>query len=387
MKFFHVSGLKEIDEVQEKVDLLISEDSANSVREVLKPFGLVVLSLKEYYSDIKEFGLVEFKYDLEGRSIYGVLSEKKVRDGYHLLHKYGFPIIYINNLANPLTDDKISLVLDKLQKEVNLHEEEKNAELEKKSKKSKKSNIDKSVEKSLEKAKSIIETVIQDYEDFKVEYSDFLTVQKTKKTDDIIGKIKTIRMGGNVDKMGILVEQVLSFMENIEEEYLAYSKNSETNSMNDEIIDELDFVVEYGKYKKSKKFTEVGSFTDVKKTKNDNYYAALGKPGIYLKVLYKELSTKFSSLSYFSNIFYKFIDLLLLFLLIEISIYYVYLNINDGNTSGAFFYMINIGIFGILFWVIKLITNNSFILNIILFVVVVILFLFVRSLFLNTLAI
>lgn len=387
MKFFHVSWLKEIDEVQEKVDLLISEDSANSVREVLKPFGLVVLSLKEYYSDIKEFWLVEFKYDLEWRSIYWVLSEKKVRDWYHLLHKYWFPIIYINNLANPLTDDKISLVLDKLQKEVNLHEEEKNAELEKKSKKSKKSNIDKSVEKSLEKAKSIIETVIQDYEDFKVEYSDFLTVQKTKKTDDIIWKIKTIRMWWNVDKMWILVEQVLSFMENIEEEYLAYSKNSETNSMNDEIIDELDFVVEYGKYKKSKKFTEVWSFTDVKKTKNDNYYAALWKPWIYLKVLYKELSTKFSSLSYFSNIFYKFIDLLLLFLLIEISIYYVYLNINDWNTSGAFFYMINIWIFWILFWVIKLITNNSFILNIILFVVVVILFLFVRSLFLNTLAI
>lgn len=385
MQYFHISGLKQVwDNKHEKVDLLITADDQTNLRNIMKPYWIVVLSIKEYNDSISSFWPVSFSFYYEWVLINWVTKIEKVRDAYLLLSSYWFDISYINNLLTPITDWEVELILTKLKKE--LEELRSNKWLDAKSWWKYWLYDKKYSEKDLIKIKEIVNLTISDFEILKQKVWDTISLTEIKEAEDIVGELKKYRQWSNLEKLSYMLDSLLSVMEKLEIKFLDISKKNETENYSWAVISDLDFVLEFEKYKKSSKRSKMWTLIKTERTIDDHYYSIFWKAWIYIKFLWKEAAAKLSNYSLIINNSFIILELIFIFLLIEFTLYYLYNLLIWNDMISIYYYIWNIWLLWIIFFLIKLTKSKNQLFNILLIFFWFAIFFLISKLLFNTFA-
>ncbi len=385
MQYFHVSWVKQIQEKQEKVDLLIYSDWQEEIKEVLNQYWVVILSIKEFTDTPENFWSVEFDFEHEWKTIYWIINKDKVRDWYWILINYWLDVTYINSLKSPIASDKVKLVLKKLQKEFrDVHAQKWQDKYSKYKKDTTKKKYSK---KDEQKIKAIIDDTIQEYEILKENVKWHASWTYIKNAEDTVWELKKLKMWSNIEKMSRILETLFKQMQTIELNYISYCKKQEINEWSENIISELEFLFEYDKYEKTKKIKKMSSLTKTAREADDYYYSTLWKAWIYIKFLFKEAKNRLSNYNTVSAKLFELLEIFLIFVLIEFTLYYIYITKMTADwVSGIYFYILNIWLLGFLFFMIKFLKRENIFINISLLIICFVVFSILQNLISNTLA-
>lgn len=365
--FFKISWLKQTDIWPQKVLLLIDAQDENILREILVRYGIVVLWIANYVWEPKEFWHIQFKFLYEWSLFNWYSSFEKAKDCYEFLVTIlWFEVEYINNLINPLTDEQVQIVIKKLKNDYQNLNSRSNV-----------STID--IKKNLKddanikKFKESINESIAESEDLISKAAWIVSPMIIKQLEDNINELKKLRMWSNLEKLVMLFETLLRNMEAVEIYYIDYLKKQEDNQVRDELLTDLDIITEYDKYKKTKKISKVSWFGWAYKTPDYVYYSFFGKIWFYIKLLFKEVTLKndISNLLYSS---FSFFENLMIFMMIEMLLYYMYFIVNWEEKLVVYYFLWNIWLLWIVFYVFKFFRAKDISTNIFLYGLILVFF-------------
>ena len=389
--FFEISWLVQVEDEnqeegrQERVNWLVEWNSWEEIKEVLKKSWVVVFSVNQYNSEPTEFGKVYFYIKYEEKAYKCIIPYNSVREWYNFLNGLWIKPDYINSLVKPISDDKVPMIIKKLDKEI--EESESKKKTKKSQKKSKEDDFEVQVDENvLNKVRNIVEDTLSDAEDLSKKVDWVCSPSRVKTFNNKIWELKKMRMWKNVEKMSVLMEEVLAYMETLEEEYFEKLKQKEYDEVWWSVVSNLDFIKEYDKYKRAKKIQDVSRHATVKKVPDDHYYWTLWKYWIYLKFLWRELKEKVQDYSSFLYYSITVLEVFFIFLLIEFWLYYLYVYYLGNGLDSIYFYIWNVGLVGLIFFILKFLRKNNAISIIVIYSVAIVLFFLIRALIMNTFA-
>ena len=351
---FIVNGIKEGSEKKYNVEFLLWVDSVLLAKKILEETGIIVLSLKEFKSksssvqEGEDFGNIYF-------SIYFLQQEVKlvakfdgdIKSACMFFFNIGFDIVDINSFINPLPKDEVKKIV-----------EESKAENQKKIEEEKKKTL-KTIEKErevyadkrLETDKTIIEWTFA-----KIEQTINLTKwcisgKELKKLKDKEDEIKKLKLWTNHERIKELIEEIMTMLENMENDYYLANKDQEKRIFPDSIITDMDTEKEIKKLQKVEKLKEIWG----KIKSNEQDYIILGKYTIFQKFLIKDIIYLFKTPKHLANIIYNAYDLVemgIMCIAILITIYTItdIVFLFSGTTTYDYLYqtLIKYGLVGLL---------------------------------------
>lgn len=336
---YKIQWLVALPNAQTNILFLLDAADDKQAKTICGKYSIAVFTIEPYTQAPETFGkaYIRFLYEKNTYTLYSDFD--KAKDLYLLFYEAGLNITYINNLLRPLPDADIVRVLEKLEqdyKKAHAPVEEKN-----------KSYITQFTNLVLEKsgeelvnikklaAKAVDEAVVNlgkmSPEELQTPY--WLKVKNS------VEELKRVRLWSNIIKIREQISRVYEMMEKVEMQYLEEQKENEVKVIEWSTVTYLDIVSEWDKYKKT---------MSLQKAKAQwgwglSYYAVFGSLGLYQKLIWKELQSKFNSIVIIVNGIY---DILIMFIMMT-TIWLVLLQLFNTIAFGWSFFtsaFIDIGI-------------------------------------------
>lgn len=358
---------------QQKASFLTDQESDSVARAKLQELWFVLLSLQTYTLPPEQFWVVKATLTGPNGSIDVIVDKQKVRDAYkYLAVDIAMNVTYINSLANPLPDEKVALILTKLQKEFLQIEEV--AVIKRK-------DLDQLSQKDLDNFRAILNETIRDAQELLENSATILSPIRIKDLRENLDDLIKIKNSTNIEKLSLTFQALIASMEEIELLYNEELKKKESDSVSEFVISNLDIFKEYDKYKKSHKKSSVIKISWVGKNTmslDDNMYVFLWKPWLYMKLLSKEIHLRFIQQDSIAKHFAHYLELLFLVCLLELTFFYLY-NV-FAWTLDPYFYMLiwNVGLIWFLQFFAKYLISKSIISFLLWTIVMVAVFLWLR---------
>ena len=372
---------------ENKKIIWFTTSSEADLKQVLSSFSIVVMSFVEHKEKLlwNFYEVSVFKDDVDVDIIFQV--EWKIRDAFDYFDKTFWisNIKYIKPYWREISEDKLKLVLDKLLKE----KEEKFSSLSK----SKKWWTNKSGEKIITNQKKV-DAFKKDVEDFITEMRDFLP--EAKKVDPTMAlKLETLvwdllkyKKTTNTFKIAGVYKEAIEIAENLYEKYFDYKKKEDVNNYKTNIISEFDIIKEYKNYQKvqrAKSLEKIDSKEFGFPWYEVLYYKIFWRFWINMKLILKEFLKKYE-LNYVKlDDIFNFIHFILIFLIIEYSIFLVYKvvleNASIAGQLSVYYILLNISSLWFIFSIWKFIAKKSVFLSILIMILTYLLFSYLKYFF------
>ena len=290
---FGVKWLISVEGQQKKVNFIFEEENEPNLKAKLKDLGIVVLDMSPLDSLPPEFDtyfLVSTK-EWELKWFVSVDVKEAFKYLFEDLHLKG--IKEINSLSSPVEKEKINKLLEYFNRK--LLSWTPSEELAK--------TDDKRLLQLREVASKTIEDALELLERLKGKVpSTYLTKIKTR-ADELV----KLKLSANVERILGLIEELLKLMEEAELYYYGELEKQEEDQWKEGVISDLEILMELEKAKKAQALKNAG----VKNLSADmKVYGMLGTKGVYLKLLWKELTKKIKSLD---SVVIYLVDFVILF--------------------------------------------------------------------------
>ena len=372
---------------ENKKIIWFTTSSEADLKQVLSSFSIVVMSFVEHKEKLlwNFYEVSVFKDDVDVDIIFQV--EWKIRDAFDYFDKTFWisNIKYIKPYWKEISEDKLKLVLDKLLKE----KEEKFSSLSK----SKKWWTNKSGEKIITNQKKV-DAFKKDVEDFITEMRDFLPeankVDPTMalKLEILVWDLLKYKKTTNTFKIAGVYKEAIEIAENLYEKYFDYKKKEDVNNYKTNIISEFDIIREYKNYQKvqrTKSLEKIDSKEFGFPWYEVLYYKIFWRFWINMKLILKEFLKKYE-LNYVKlDDIFNFIHFILIFLIIEYSIFLVYKvvleNASIAGQLSVYYILLNISSLWFIFSIWKFIAKKSVFLSILIMILTYLLFSYLKYYF------
>ena len=372
---------------ENKKIIWFTTSSEADLKQVLSSFSIVVMSFVEHKEKLlwNFYEVSVFKDDVDVDIIFQV--EWKIRDAFDYFDKTFWisNIKYIKPYWKEIPEDKLKLVLDKLLKE----KKEKFSSLSK----SKKWWTNKSGEKIITNQKKV-DAFKKDVEDFITEMRDFLPeankVDPTMalKLETLVWDLLKYKKTTNTFKIAGVYKEAIEIAENLYEKYFDYKKKEDVNNYKTNIISEFDIIKEYKNYQKvqrAKSLEKIDSKEFGFPWYEVLYYKIFWRFWINMKLILKEFLKKYE-LNYVKlDDIFNFIHFILIFLIIEYSIFLVYKvvleNASIADQLSVYYILLNISSLWFIFSIWKFIAKKSVFLSILIMILTYLLFSYLKYFF------
>ena len=388
--FKWVRSIKNKEGTENKKVVWYTTSLQEDIKAILHNFSITIISFWEW--EKPKWNLYEFWIRYEDKSAHIIISiEWKIREAFKtFMNDFWIKNIdYIKPYGTDIEEEKLKIILDKLQKELI---EDKNEKSNKKSNKKSSSTVNEKQISNVDKKK--IENFRKEVNEFIKEIQDFLPKWKTVKPtialelENVIWDLLKYRNTTNIFKVAEHYKKALELSEKLYNEYYDYKNREEKNKLTDNIISNIDIIKEYKQYEKVQRVKTIES-VDSKEFKfpwyEVIYYKIFWKYWVHLKLLMKEAIEKYKLDYFWFEDILKFFQFVVLFLLIEYSlflIYKLYLHSPEPQILSMYYMMLNIAIiwFIVTFWKMFVKKLWSFI-SIIIMIVLYILFSYLKFFF------
>lgn len=153
-----------------------------------------------------------------------------------------------------------------------------------------------------------------------------------------------------------VLEDIFLLIDTIEQRYTSKIQEDSTPLFKGTTISDADLIKEHGARKKSQYVAKAGTT----KTGSDNFYILMGKAGVFVNFIKKDMLKKTNNISDLIFELTDMIEFVLLFLAIDIGFFIIYQQFLFGGTNdSSFYHLVQIGILGFSFTATRFIKKKS----------------------------
>lgn len=315
--FFHLTGIKDISEKNYTLELLIEWPDVSSVKHFLADQKVIILGLEHYTPEPKSFWNVYLDIQWWDQVFKIVGQFQKIEEFLSYVVKLKLKVIDANYFDSPLSSEKIQAMLQSA-----YHQEEQSEILIKKEKEKadKKERLN-FKDKKLAKAYDAIDLVINQIDQLlSIGGKNILPTAK-KKLDDMRWEISKLRLATNYDKileelhktMNFIVETQDFLLKELEAEkiFTIVPKSHVTN---------VEVIREQTKLAKARLLSSLWANLP----NEDTMYVSLGYLKLFGEYLYKDIHIASQNKLTLARYVFMGIELMLIFLLLEMVILSVF---------------------------------------------------------------
>ncbi|MCF7835291.1 hypothetical protein K9M48_04610 [Candidatus Gracilibacteria bacterium] len=350
------------------INILLESENIESAKGFLEFFGIIVISINKYEQAENIFGKIFLQVKYEDKILRIISKETDINEACMIYTRIGLDIVNINFLEGGIEENEMKNIIE--QSKIKAEEEKKMRDIIEKKKIEKKKKvyadegllaIRKAIEESIERCDELIPRTLS-----------VVDSSKIKKLKDLRSELSKLKMGTNQIKIVSIGEQFLNLMEDIEIEFLERMKNevgvSEILDPNS-IVSNIDIIKEYSRYFKAIKTKAIGG--TVKNEYSD--YVTMGQKGIYFRFLQRDAFKKLRSAKDVIYRVYDWIEFILVAVIVEIAIYSIVGKTGADMELKNFVLLSNLGIIGVVLFVIRMIRKKNAVYLVILIPIIVIL--------------
>ncbi len=208
MKYFHLTGLKQVEQKNYPIDILIGGESLQELKEVLAARGLLIFTLEPWEKPASTFGKYEIivPYEQKDYSIvtYTDTSEKSIKRIFEL----GLKPKEAHSYDGSITQESFATTIKNIESKIKKEEQKKRTTEQERKKKQEHIYADKSIQDALKVVNNTIDRIDQllnlgaNLFDYK-EKSDLISTSE---------ELKKIRLGNNFQKIVTLLTQSQSLI-------------------------------------------------------------------------------------------------------------------------------------------------------------------------------
>lgn len=331
--FFHLTGIKDISDKNYSLELLIEGEDVSSVKQFLSDQKVVVLGLEYYTGKPEDFGTMYL--DIEGKNqVFRIVGQlEKLEEFLSYVVKLELKVTNANYFLNPLDEKKVQSLIQSVNKQAEHQAQIKKQEKEKAEKKGRLNYND----KKLKKAYNAIDQIINQIDQLLAIGGRNIPPMTLKKFDDMRGEISKLRLATNYDKiieelhkaMNLIVETQDLLLWKLESDkiFTIAPKSQVTN---------VEVIREQTRLAKANLLNALGA----QLSREETMYVSLWYLKLFSQYLYKDIQFASQNRLLFVQQVFKGIELMLLFILIEMSILAVFANQLWINLSFQKFWII-----------------------------------------------
>lgn len=331
--FFHLTGIKDISDKNYSLELLIEGEDVSSVKQFLSDQKVIVLGLEYYTGKPEDFGTMYL--DIEGKNqVFRIVGQlEKLEEFLSYVVKLELKVINANYFLNPLDEKKVQSLIQSVNKQAEHQAQIKKQEKEKAEKKGRLNYND----KKLKKAYNAIDQIINQIDQLLAIGGRNIPPMTLKKFDDMRGEISKLRLATNYDKiieelhkaMNLIVETQDLLLWKLESDkiFTIAPKSQVTN---------VEVIREQTRLAKANLLNALGA----QLSREETMYVSLWYLKLFSQYLYKDIQFASQNRLLFVQQVFKGIELMLLFILIEMSILAVFANQLWINLSFQKFWII-----------------------------------------------
>ena len=331
--FFHLTGIKNISDKNYSLELLIEGEDVSSVKQFLSDQKVIVLGLEYYTGKPEDFGTMYL--DIEGKNqVFRIVGQlEKLEEFLSYVVKLELKVTNANYFLNPLDEKNVQSLIQSVNKQAEHQAQIKKQEKEKAEKKGRLNYND----KKLKKAYNAIDQIINQIDQLLAIGGKNIPPMTLKKFDDMRGEISKLRLATNYDKiieelhkaMNLIVETQDLLLWKLESDkiFTIAPKSQVTN---------VEVIREQTRLAKANLLNALGA----QLSREETMYVSLWYLKLFSQYLYKDIQFASQNRLLFVQQVFKGIELMLLFILIEMSILAVFANQLWINLSFQKFWII-----------------------------------------------
>ncbi len=317
--FFHLTGIKDISDKNYSLELLIEGEDVSSVKQFLSDQKVIILGLEHYTGKPEDFG--DIYLDIAGKDqVFRIVGQlEKLEEFLSYVVKLELKVKTANYFSRPLDEEKVQDLIQTVNKQAEHQAQIKKQEKEKAEKKGRLNYND----KKLKKAYNAIDQIINQIDQLLAIGGRNIPPMTQKKFDDMRGEISKLRLATNYDKiieelhkaMNLIVETQDLLLWKLESDkiFTIAPKSQVTN---------VEVIREQTRLAKANLLNALGA----QLSREETMYVSLGYLKLFSQYLYKDIQFASQNKLLFVQQVFKGIELMLLFILIEMSILAVFAN-------------------------------------------------------------
>lgn len=317
--FFHLTGIKDISDKNYSLELLIEGEDVSSVKQFLSDQKVIILGLEHYTGKPEDFG--DIYLDIAGKDqVFRIVGQlEKLEEFLSYVVKLELKVKTANYFSHPLDEEKVQDLIQTVNKQAEHQAQIKKQEKEKAEKKGRLNYND----KKLKKAYNAIDQIINQIDQLLAIGGRNIPPMTQKKFDDMRGEISKLRLATNYDKiieelhkaMNLIVETQDLLLWKLESDkiFTIAPKSQVTN---------VEVIREQTRLAKANLLNALGA----QLSREETMYVSLGYLKLFSQYLYKDIQFASQNKLLFVQQVFKGIELMLLFILIEMSILAVFAN-------------------------------------------------------------
>ena len=317
--FFHLTGIKDISDKNYSLELLIEGEDVSSVKQFLSDQKVIILGLEHYTGKPEDFG--DIYLDIASKDqVFRIVGQlEKLEEFLSYVVKLELKVKTANYFSRPLDEEKVQDLIQTVNKQAEHQAQIKQKEREKAEKKTRLNYND----KKLKKAYNAIDQIINQIDQLLAIGGRNIPPMTQKKFDDMRGEISKLRLATNYDKiieelhkaMNLIVETQDLLLWKLESDkiFTIAPKSQVTN---------VEVIREQTRLAKANLLNALGA----QLSREETMYVSLGYLKLFSQYLYKDIQFASQNKLLFVQQVFKGIELMLLFILIEMSILAVFAN-------------------------------------------------------------
>lgn len=349
---FSVNGIKQEKTEKLKVEILVCVDASLLVRKILEQRNIMVLSLKEFAEDKQTFGDIYFTINLNYQEVEIVTKYEDIQEAANFFSFIGFDILTINSYSRPITPKEILPIIAQAKVEARTRKTEVQEQIERIEAQENKVYRN----EDLEAAKKIIIRVFEKIDQTTKRSAGTIGIQDMKKIHALTEELRKVRLGTNFEKIKTTIQAIFVMIEAINTQWYASIQDSASTILSESLVTPVDVERELDKMENIKILKSLGVKIEVK----NQDYVVLGPYAIFWKFFQKDFMHKAADIGW---LFYSLFDIIEFIFVAAVALLGVYTLANDAflfstNQYGFAFSMINIGIWWLVFFILRHLRNN-----------------------------
>lgn len=315
--FFHLTGIKDIADRNYSLEFLIEGEDISSVKQFLADQKVIVLGLEHFTNEPQTFGAVYLDVESKKKVFRIVGKFDTLEEFLAYFVKLKLKVVDANSFVSPLEPQKVQSLLQQIYQK---QEEQERLYQQAKEKKAKQAKLN-FQDKKLARAYEAIDQIISQIDQLLAIGGKNIPPMTLKNFDDMRWAISKLRLATNYDK---IIEELHKAMNLIVEtqDLLLWKLDAWKifTVVPQSTITNIEVIREQTRLAKAKLLTVLGA----QLSGDEVMYASLGYLKTFTQYLRKDIRTAMDSKLTLCRLVFQGAELLLLFFLLEVAIFFVF---------------------------------------------------------------
>lgn len=315
--FFHLTGIKDIADRNYSLELLIEGEDVASVKQFLADQKVIVLGLEHFTNEPQTFGSVYLDVESKKKVFRIVGKFDTLEEFLAYFVKLKLKVVDANSFVSPLDPQKVQSLLQQI---YHKQEEQERLYQQAKEKKAKQARLN-FQDKKLAKAYEAIDQIVSQIDQLLAIGGKNIPPMTLKNFDDMRWAINKLRLATNYDK---IIEELHKAMNLIVEtqDLLLWKLDAWKifTVVPQSTITNIEVIREQTRLAKAKLLTALGA----QLSGDEVMYSSLGYLKTFTQYLRKDIRTAMDSKLTLCRLVFQGAELLLLFFLLEVVIFFVF---------------------------------------------------------------